>query len=127
MFDSIHEECGVFGIFTKNGEVDVVRDTYFALYALQHRGQQSCGIAVNDNGTIISHKDAGLVPEVFNEMVVNHLSGGQCAIGHTMYGKATKNSRIDAQPLVAKYIGDTIAISHNGNIINAQELKEELQ
>lgn len=126
MFDTLHEECGVFGIFTKNGELDVVRETYFALYALQHRGQQSCGIAVNDNGNIMCHKDAGLVPEVFNEMVVNHLSGGQCAIGHTRYGSYSPNSRTDAQPLVAKYPKGMVAIAHNGNIVNSNELREKL-
>lgn len=123
---SLHEECGVFGIFTKNGEVDVVRETYFALYALQHRGQQSCGIAVNDDGNIMCHKDAGLVPDVFNEMVVNHLSGGQSAIGHVRYGASNPNSRVDAQPLVVKYTKGTIALCFNGNLINAEQLKHEL-
>lgn len=126
MFDSLHEECGVFGIFTKNGELDVVRETYFALYALQHRGQQSCGIAVNDNGTIMCHKDAGLVPEVFSEMVVNHLSGGQCAIGHVRYGATNPNSRADAQPIVGKYPKGMVAIAHGGNIVNADELRNKL-
>lgn len=126
MFNSLHEECGVFGIFTKHGELDVVRETYFALYALQHRGQQSCGIAVNDNGKIMCHKDAGLVPEAFNEMVVNHLSGGQCAIGHVRYGSYAPNSRTDAQPLVAKYPKGMVAIAHGGNIVNADILREKL-
>lgn len=126
MFDSLHEECGVFGIFTKHGELDVVRETYFALYALQHRGQQSCGIAVNDDGNIMCHKDAGLVPEVFNDMVINHLSGGQCAIGHVRYGATNPNSRTDAQPLVGKYPKGMVAIAHNGNIVNSKELREKL-
>lgn len=117
---------GVFGIFTKSGELDVVREAYFALYALQHRGQQSCGIAVNDKGKIMCHKDAGLVPDVFNEMVVNHLSGGQCAIGHVRYGSYTPNSRTDAQPLVAKYPKGMVAIAHGGNIVNADELRDKL-
>ncbi len=127
MFDTIHEECGLFGIYTTEGEVDVVRETYYALYALQHRGQQSCGIAVNDEGDIMSHKDVGLVPEVFNDMVVNHLKGGKCAIGHVRYGSSDKNSRINAQPVVAKYTKGAIALAFNGNIINAEELRESLQ
>lgn len=128
MFDQINEHCGVFGIFTKNGEVDVVRETYFALYALQHRGQQSCGIAVNDNEKIMCHKDAGLVPDVFNEMVLNHLTGGESAVGHVRYGSSSNpNSRQDAEPMVAKYYKGTIATCFNGNIINANKLREELQ
>ena len=129
MFDQLHEECGVFGIFTKDGlDVDVVRETYFALYALQHRGQQSCGIAVNDNGNIMCHKDAGLVPDVFSEMVINHLRGGQSAVGHVRYGSASSpNSRQDAEPMVAKYYKGTIATCFNGNIINAEKLREDLQ
>ena len=67
MFDNIHEECGVFGIYDKTGRTDVVRSAYYALFALQHRGQESCGIAVNDDGVITLHKDLGLVPEVFDE------------------------------------------------------------
>ena len=78
----LHEECGVFGIYDRAGGTDVVSATYYGLYALQHRGQESCGIAVNDNGVINSHRDMGLVNEVFSKDVLENLGTGQMAIGH---------------------------------------------
>jgi amidophosphoribosyltransferase len=122
----IHEECGVFGIYDLDG-LDAARETYLALYALQHRGQESCGIAVNDDGVIFSHKDLGLIPEVFNEMVLNHMNGGQIAIGHVRYSTTGSSNRENAQPLVMKYIKGTLAIAHNGNIVNSHELRRELE
>ena len=77
MFDEIHEECGVFGIFSKDEQIKVAEEAYLALFALQHRGQESCGIAVNDNGIIVSYKDLGLVPDVFNPVVMKHIEGGR--------------------------------------------------
>lgn len=127
MFDNIHEECGIFGIYSKSDSIDVAREAYMALYALQHRGQESCGIAVNDRGIILSQKDIGLVPDVFNEMVLNHLSGGQMAIGHVRYSTTGSNSRENAQPLVTKYVKGTLALAHNGNLVNAYELRHELE
>ena len=82
--DKPQDECGVFGIFEKNDDLDVARLTHYALFALQHRGQESCGIAVNDNGTIVYHKNLGLVPEVFDDVILNHLKG-QIAVGHVRY------------------------------------------
>lgn len=127
MLDKLHEECGVFGIFTKNSEIDPAHETYLALYALQHRGQESCGIAVNDEGVIFAHKDLGLIPEVFNEVMLNHISGGQMAVGHVRYSTTGGNSRENAQPLVMKYVKGSIAIAHNGNLVNAYELRHELE
>lgn len=127
MLDKLHEECGVFGIFTKNAEIDPAHETYLALYALQHRGQESCGIAVNDEGVIFAHKDLGLIPEVFNEVMLNHISGGQMAVGHVRYSTTGGNSRENAQPLVMKYVKGSIAIAHNGNLVNAYELRHELE
>ncbi|MEG6571523.1 amidophosphoribosyltransferase [[Clostridium] cellulosi] len=127
MFDEMHEECGVFGIYCPDGSLDPAHQTYLALYALQHRGQESCGIAVNDKGVIISQKDLGLIPEVFNEVVLNHLSGGNMAIGHVRYSTTGSNNRDNAQPLVMKYIKGTIALAHNGNLVNAYELRSQLQ
>jgi amidophosphoribosyltransferase len=122
----LHEECGVFGIYDRDG-LDAAKETYLALYALQHRGQESCGIAVNDDGVIFSHKDLGLIPEVFNEMVLNHMSGGQIAIGHVRYSTTGSSNRENAQPLVMKYIKGTLALAHNGNLVNAHELRRELE
>lgn len=127
MFNGIHEECGVFGIYGADGAVDPAHSTYLALYALQHRGQESCGIAVNDKGVIIAHKDLGLIPEVFNEVMLDHLSGGNMAIGHVRYSTTGGNSRENAQPLVMKYVKGTIALAHNGNLINAYELRHRLE
>ena len=129
MYDKLREECGIFGIFAAGdgSGVDVARETYMALYALQHRGQESCGIAVNDGGLIMSHKDVGLVPEVFNEMVLNHLKEGQMAIGHVRYSTTGSASRENAQPMVMKYVKGSVALAHNGNLINAYALREELE
>ena len=76
MFDQIHEECGVFGVYSPESTTSVVGDTYMALYALQHRGQQSCGIAVNDDGIIRSYRDLGLVPDTFNQRVLSDMGSG---------------------------------------------------
>jgi len=123
--DKIKEECGVFGVFDKDGH-DVARLTYYGLYALQHRGQESCGIAVNDNGTILYHKDMGLVPEVFDDVVLNHLKG-KIAIGHVRYSTTGASQRENAQPMVVKYRNGQLALAHNGNLVNAAELRAKME
>lgn len=123
--DYLKEECGVFGIFNKENE-DSGRIVYYGLFALQHRGQESCGIAVIDDTIVKQYKDVGLVPDVFNDEILNQLTG-QIAVGHVRYSTAGGSTRTNAQPLVAKYIKGTLAISHNGNIINLHELREELE
>ena len=122
MFDQIHEECGVFGVYSPESTTSVVGDTYMALYALQHRGQQSCGIAVNDDGIIRSYRDLGLVPDTFNQRVLSDLGSGRMAVGHVLYG-ASNPERADAQPLVVRHIKGSMALAFNG----ALELKEELE
>lgn len=126
MFDTIHEECGVFGIY-ENHTADVAASAYYALYALQHRGQESCGIAVNDDGVITAHKDVGLVPDVFNSEVLAKLGQGQMAVGHVRYSTTGLASRSNAQPLVVRHIKGTMALCHNGSLVNAQELREKLE
>ena len=126
MFDQIHEECGVFGVYSPESTTSVVGDTYMALYALQHRGQQSCGIAVNDDGIIRSYRDLGLVPDTFNQRVLNDLGSGRMAVGHVLYG-ASNPERADAQPLVVRHIKGSMALAFNGALVNALELKEELE
>lgn len=123
--DKFREECGVFGIFNKDDH-DVARITYYALYALQHRGQESAGIAVNDNGTIIHHKDMGLVPEVFNNVVLNHLKG-QISIGHVRYSTTGASLRENAQPMVIKYKRGQLALAHNGNLVNAAQIRDKME
>ncbi len=118
----------VFGIFTKEQQMDVASEAYMALFALQHRGQQSCGIAVNDDGVIRSYRDMGLVPETFNpELLAEKLGLGNMAIGHVEYSKYANGSRSDAQPLVVRHIKGTMALASSGTLVNVPELREELE
>lgn len=126
MTGELHEECGVFGIYDCDG-LDAARQVYLGLYALQHRGQESCGIAVNDDGVIFAHKDLGLVPEVFNGEMLESMSGGQIAVGHVRYSTTGCSTRENAQPLVMRHNKGTLALAHNGNLVNAFELREKLE
>lgn len=107
--------------------MDVASQTYFALYALQHRGQESCGIVVNDKGILSYHKDLGLVPDVFNEGNLRKLGMGNIAIGHVRYSTTGKSNRSNAQPLVVRHIKGPMAIAHNGNLVNARDLREKYE
>ncbi len=126
MTDSIHEECGVFGIFDHQ-EPDIPGVVYTALYALQHRGQESCGIAVNDDGVISHYKNLGLVNEVFDASTIGTLPKGQMAIGHVFYGTAGNKSRSNAQPLIVNHCKGTMAIANNGSLTNAAALRREME
>ena len=123
--EKLHEECGVFGIYG-DGSVNPAYACYNGLLALQHRGQESCGIAVNDCGVIKAHKDMGLVTEVFNNKILENLSG-QRAIAHARYSTAGGSVRENSQPLVMRYKTGIMAIAHNGNLTNAVELRQELE
>ena len=120
----LHEECGVFGIFDPKG--NPANTTYYGLVALQHRGQEGCGIAVNRDREIYHYKDVGLVNDVFNEEILGKLSG-RMAIGHVRYSTAGGSARENVQPLVLRYIKGSLAISHNGNITNVDEIRKELE
>lgn len=122
--DSLHEECGVIGIYRE--ERNAARLAYYALFALQHRGQESAGIAVNNAGDIESHKGMGLVADVFDEKSLNSLQGN-IAVGHVRYSTAGDKDVRNAQPLVAKYKRGDIALAHNGNLVNAENIKEILE
>ncbi len=127
MFDQIHEECGVFGVYSPESTTSVVGDTYmFHFMLFSTEGQQSCGIAVNDDGIIRSYRDLGLVPDTFNQRVLNDLGSGRMAVGHVLYG-ASNPERADAQPLVVRHIKGSMALAFNGALVNALELKEELE
>ena len=126
MFGKIHEECGVFGIFDPAKKINVTQATYSGLYALQHRGQQSCGIAVNKDGRIYHHNDEGLLNEVFNEMILNYLQGN-IAIGHVRYASADNKGRENNLPYVSKYTKGQIAVSYNGSLVGANEIRESLE
>ena len=124
----LHEECGVFGIYDINGG-DVAHTVYYGLLSLQHRGQESCGIAVSDTaepkGRVISQKGMGLVNEVFTGDAVDKLPGN-IGIGHVRYSTAGSSTRENAQPLVLEYVKGTLALAHNGNLTNSPELRERL-
>ncbi len=122
----VGEECGVFGIYAgSDGSADVAYAAYNGLLALQHRGQESCGIAVNDRGVISYSKGMGLVAEVFGHETLDRLKG-RMAVGHVRYSTSGASVRENAQPLVMRYIKGTLAIAHNGNLTNAYELHQAL-
>ena len=125
VFDKLHEECGVFAVYDR-GEIEgeVARMTYYGLYALQHRGQESCGIAVNDGGVVSNHRDLGLVNEVFHTAEIDGLGRGQIAVGHVRYATTGTRRRSNAQPLVSNHIKGSMTLAHNGNITNAAQLRE---
>ena len=126
MFDSLHEECGVFAVYSDR-TTDVAMTAYIGLYALQHRGQESCGIVVNDRGVFSHHKDLGLVHEVFDKDTLANLGQGNIAIGHVRYSTTGNSNRSNAQPLVVRHMKGPLAIAHNGNLVNARELREEYE
>ena len=124
--EQLKEECGVFGVFC-NEAYDVARMTYYGLFALQHRGQESCGIVVNDDGLFHTHKDSGMVEDVFTPEVFDALGTGNMAVGHVRYGTMATKDRINAQPLVVNHVKGRMAIANNGTLVNASELKERLE
>lgn len=122
----LREECGVFGIYTPE-DSPVAVDTYYGLYALQHRGQESCGIVVNQDGLFRSHKDVGLVSSVFTNDVLQKLGDGRMAIGHVRYATNATKGVINAQPLTVNHVKGHMALAHNGSLVNYWELREELE
>lgn len=127
--DTLHEECGVFGIYDLDGN-DIASTIYYGLFALQHRGQESCGIAVSDTegpkGAVSLTKGMGLVNEVFTYDELTKLKGN-IGVGHTRYSTAGSSTRENAQPLVLNYVKGILGLAHNGNLINAPELRRELE
>ena len=128
-WDELHEECGVFGMYDFDGG-DVASTIYYGLFALQHRGQESCGIAVSETdgpkGKVTSHKGMGLVNEVFAQDNLEPMKG-DIGVGHVRYSTAGASTRENAQPLVLNYVKGTLALAHNGNLINAMELRKDLE
>ena len=126
---SLHEECGVFGMYDLDGN-DVASTIYYGLFALQHRRQESCGIAVSDTcgpkGKVTVHKDMGLVNEVFTQDILDSMKG-DIGVGHVRYSTAGASTRENAQPLVLNYVKGTLGLAHNGNLINANDLRKELE
>lgn len=127
--EEMHEACGVFGMYDLGGD-NVASSVYYGLSALQHRGQESCGIAVSDTGgpkgKVTSRKDMGLVNEVFTEEALERMQGN-IGVGHVRYSTAGASVRENAQPLVVNYVKGTLGLVHNGNLINANELRHDLE
>ncbi|MBI5905642.1 MAG: amidophosphoribosyltransferase [Deltaproteobacteria bacterium] len=123
MFDGWNEECGIFGI---HGHPEASNMTYLGLYALQHRGQESAGIASTDGEVITFHKEMGLVADIFSEEILSRLPG-HAAIGHVRYSTTGSSDLKNAQPVVVDFESGSIAVAHNGNLVNAHEIKRELE
>ena len=121
----LHEECGVFGIYDKTGATDMVSAVYSALYALQHRGQESAGIVTQDTDGVHEHKGMGLVPDVFTETSLRSLTG-RTAVGHVRYSTTGASLLLNAQPIVFTGKCGKMALAHNGNLTNTKQLREEL-
>ena len=123
---SIHEECGVFGAFSQQS-ADLASLTYYGLYALQHRGQESCGIVVNDDGLFTAHHGIGLVNEVFARRELESFPKGQIAVGHVRYGTTGGVTMRNCQPIQVNHLKGKLAIAHNGNLSNALILRSSLE
>lgn len=122
----IHEECGVFGVYSEKTS-DVASLAYYALYALQHRGQESAGIVVNDDGVFSSYRDVGLVSEVFPASRLSALGTGNIAVGHVRYGTTGSDNKRNVQPIVVNHYKGRMALAHNGNLTNSLELRSDLE
>ncbi len=124
--EEIREECGVFGVYASK-EQNLASMTYYGLYALQHRGQDSCGIVVNDGGVFSTHKDIGLVGDVFDKDTLNRIGMGKIAVGHVRAGVKGSITKENTQPLVVNHVKGSMAIAYNGSIINRSELRTQLE
>lgn len=124
--EKLHEECGVFGVIAPE-PADVAGFCYYGLYALQHRGQEGCGIVVNDDGIFTSHKDLGIVSEVFDAERLSKFPRGTMAVGHVRYGTTGANNRVNCQPIEVNHQKGRMALAHNGNLSNAAQLRSELE
>ena len=120
----IKEACGVMGIFS-NDELNLPKEMYYGLFALQHRGQESCGMSVSNNGVVTTYKDMGLVNEVFDDAKIAELQG-QIGIGHCRYSTTGNSEAKNAQPLTMNFVKGTLSIAHNGNLANADEIRKKL-
>ena len=122
----IHEECGVFGAWSPEPR-NMADLAYYGLYALQHRGQESCGIVVNDDGVFTAHRDLGQVGDVFTREELGKFPTGTMAVGHVRYGTTGATNRANCQPIVVNHMKGKLALAHNGNLSNAYELRSALE
>ncbi len=123
VFDRFHEECGVVGIY---GHPEAANLAYLSLYALQHRGQESAGIVSSNGQTLLAYRGMGLVADIFDEKIIRRLEGSS-AVGHNRYSTAGSTILKNSQPLVVKYNYGSLAVAHNGNLVNAEELRTRLE
>jgi amidophosphoribosyltransferase len=123
--DKFKDECGVFAIYDNNDSLDVSRLIYLSLYALQHRGQESCGISVSNGQAIDTYKDAGFVCDVFDNDILASLKGN-LGIGHVRYSKTDSNILENCQPISVEYKDGSMAVAHNGNLTNSKELRQQM-
>lgn len=121
--DRPREECGIFAVY---GHEEAAKLAYFGLYALQHRGQESAGIVVSDGKRVSEHKAMGLVPDIFNQEILDRLKGDM-ALGHVRYSTTGSSLLVNAQPFRIQYAGKTLAIAHNGNLVNARQIRTEME
>ena len=126
MEDKIREECGILGIYSPV-KSELAPAVYYGLYALQHRGQEGCGMVVNNGGEFKTYKDSGLVNEVFTKDVIRDFGVGNMALGHVRYGTSDSKERINSQPMVINHLKGKLAIAHNGSIVNSADLRSELE
>lgn len=126
MEHEIHEECGVFGVYAAQ-DAPIAHTVYYGLFALQHRGQEGCGIAVARDGHMQVHKDLGLVSDVFTPAVLERLGNGRMAVGHVRYGTTGGGRRENTQPMMVRHFAGSMATVHNGNLVNAAALRQELE
>ena len=122
----LREECGLFGVYSPE-KSDLAKTTYYGLFALQHRGQENCGIVVNDDGVLKTYKDTGLVNDVFTQSILEDLGEGNMAVGHVRYGTTGGNERLNSQPIVTNHHKGCMALAHNGNLVNSFELRKALE
>ena len=122
----LHEECGVFGIFSPSVQ-PLANLCYYGLFALQHRGQESCGIVVNDDGVFSVHRDLGLLSDVFDRETLGKYPQGTISVGHVRYGTTGGTNRANTQPIVINHMKGKMALAHNGNLSNALELRTRLE
>ena len=121
----VHEECGVFGVFS-NERRDMASLAYYGLFALQHRGQESAGIVVNDDGVFSSYRDVGLVNDVFTPERLENLGDGNIVVGHVRYATTGSDNKRNVQPIVINHHKGRLTVAHNGNLSNSMELREAL-
>lgn len=126
MDNQLHEECGVFGAYAPKAD-NLAATTYYGLFALQHRGQESCGIVINNGGEVKSFRDTGIVNDVFTPERLEALGKGRIAVGHVRYGTTGNSGRQNAQPIVVNHIKGSMTLAHNGNLVNSYELRHALE